>query len=126
MNSRAFQRPSKVIYDRAGSAISEAQPEDFDWERIFEGVSWFHFTGITLALGDNVARICLMACKKAREKGITVSCDLNYRKKLRSREKAGQVMGSCAGTWMCVSPTKRMRGMPCLWRAMAMSFSSSI
>ncbi len=89
----ASQRPSKVIYDRAGSSISEAVKADFDWDAIFEGADWFHFTGITPALGDNVAEICEIACKKAKEKGITVSCDLNYRKKLWTREKAGEVMG---------------------------------
>lgn len=89
----ASQRPSKVIYDRAGSAIALAKQEDFDWNVIFEGADWFHFTGITPALGDDVAAICLEACKAAREKGLTVSCDLNYRKNLWSREKAGKVMG---------------------------------
>lgn len=88
----ASQRPSKVIYDRAGSAIAKATAADFDWNKIFEGVEWFHFTGITPALGDNVAEICLEACKAAKAKGITISCDLNYRKNLWSREKAGQVM----------------------------------
>ena len=88
----ASQRPSKVVYDRAYSAISEATVEDFDWNTIFEGVEWFHFTGITPALGDNVAAICVEACKAAKERNIKVSCDLNYRKKLWSREKAGQVM----------------------------------
>lgn len=89
----ASQRPSKVIYDRAGSSISQATSADFDWDKIFDGADWFHFTGITPALGDNVAQICLEACKAAKERGITVSCDLNYRKKLWTREKAGQVMG---------------------------------
>ena len=65
----ASQRPSKVIYDRAGSAIALAKPEDFDWNVIFEGADWFHFTGITPALGDDVAAICLEACKAAKEKG---------------------------------------------------------
>ena len=88
----ASQRPSKVSYDRAGSAIAKAESADFDWNKIFEGVEWFHFTGITPALGDNVAQICLEACKAAKSKGITVSCDLNYRKNLWTREKAGQVM----------------------------------
>ena len=77
----ASQRPSKVIYDRAGSSIATATKEDFDWDRIFENVSWFHFTGITPALGDNVAEICMDACKAAKERGITIS-DLNYRKNL--------------------------------------------
>lgn len=88
----ASQRPSKVIYDRANSSIAMAQPSDFDWDRIFDGTEWFHFTGITPALGDNVAAICKEACKVAKERGITVSCDLNYRKNLWSKEKAGQVM----------------------------------
>jgi len=88
----ASQRPSKVVYDRAGSAIATASKEDFDWDAIFEGVEWFHFTGITPALGDGVAEICLEACKAAKAKGITISCDLNYRKNLWTREKAGQVM----------------------------------
>ncbi len=88
----ASQRPSKVIYDRAYAAIALADTSDFDWDAIFEGVDWFHFTGITPALGDNVAAICLEACKAAKARGVKVSCDLNYRKKLWSREKAGQVM----------------------------------
>lgn len=88
----ASQRASKVIYDRAHSAIALAQPGDFDWERIFAGAGWFHFTGITPALSDAMAQTCLDACQAARKKKITVSCDLNYRKKLWSREKAGKVM----------------------------------
>lgn len=89
----ASQRPSKVIYDRAGSAIAKAAKDEFDWNDIFQGADWFHFTGITPALGDNVAEICLDAVKAAHAMGITVSCDLNYRNKLWSKEKAGQVMG---------------------------------
>ena len=89
----ASQRPSKVIYDRAGSSVACAGKEDFDWESILDGVGWFHFTGITPALSDNVAEITLDALKKCKEKGITVSCDLNYRKKLWSKEKAGKIMG---------------------------------
>ncbi len=89
----ASQRASKVIYDRAGSAIAEAVPADFDWAKIFTGACWFHFTGITPALGDNVAEICLEACKEAKRSGLTVSCDLNYRKNLWTREKASKVMG---------------------------------
>ncbi len=100
----ASQRPSKVIYDRAGSSIATAKPEDFDWNKILEGVEWFHFTGITPALGDNVAAICLDACKAAKERGITISCDLNYRNKLWSKEKAGQVMGElCQYVDVCIS-----------------------
>ncbi len=75
-------RPSKVIYDRANSAISEADPKDFNWDKLFEGASWFHWTGITPAISQNLANICLEAVKVAKEKKITVSCDLNYRSKL--------------------------------------------
>lgn len=78
----ASQRPSKVIYDRAGSAICRAEKEDFNWEEILKGARWFHFTGITPALNDKVAEICLEACKTAKKAGVTVSCDLNYRNKL--------------------------------------------
>ena len=89
----ASQRPSKVIYDRAYSSIATAKKADFDWDSIFDGATWFHFTGITPALSSEVAEICLEACKKAKQKKITVSCDLNFRKKLWSKEKAGKVMG---------------------------------
>lgn len=100
----ASQRPSKVIYDRAGSSICTADPSDFDWNAIFDGAEWFHFTGITPALGDNVAEICLEACKAAKAKGATISCDLNYRNKLWSREKAGKVMGQlCEYVDVCIA-----------------------
>lgn len=88
----ASQRASKVIYDRAGSAIAKASAADFDWEQIFEGADWFHWTGITPALGGELPAICLEACKAAKKMGLTISCDLNYRKKLWSREEAGRVM----------------------------------
>ena len=88
----ASQRGSVCIYDRAHSAIQESSPADFDWDSIFEGADWFHFTGITPALGDNVAALTEAACKAAKAKGITVSCDLNYRKKLWTKEKAREVM----------------------------------
>lgn len=93
----ASQRPSKVIYDRAYSSIAMSKKSDFNWEKIFEGAEWFHFTGITPALSDEVAEICLEGVKTAKEKGITVSCDLNYRKKLWSKEKAGKVMSEVCG-----------------------------
>ena len=89
----ASQRPSKVLYDRKNSSLSAARPEDFDWDKIFEDADWFHFTGITPALGPNVAEITLEACKAAKSKGMKVSCDLNYRKNLWSTEEAGRVMG---------------------------------
>jgi 2-dehydro-3-deoxygluconokinase len=88
----ASQRASKVIYDRKGSSVSEAQEGEFDWDAIFKDALWFHFTGITPALSDSAAAVCLEALKKAREMGLKVSCDLNYRKNLWSREKAGSTM----------------------------------
>lgn len=88
----ASQRPSKVIYDRAHSAIAEAVSADFDWQKIFDGADWFHVTGITPALSDNAAEITLAAAAAAKKAGLKVSCDLNYRKKLWSREKARRVM----------------------------------
>lgn len=88
----ASQRASKVIYDRANSAISKAKSTDFNWKTIFNGVDWFHFTGITPALGGEMPKICLEACKAAKEMGVTISCDLNYRKKLWSNEEAQKVM----------------------------------
>lgn len=88
----ASQRPSSVIYDRAGSAFAASPVDCYDWDAIFADADWFHFTGITPALSDNLAEITLEACKKAKQYGITVSCDLNYRKKLWTTEKAGRVM----------------------------------
>ena len=88
----ASQRPSKCIYDRAGSSIAESSPADFDWKKIFAGCSWFHLTGISPALGGNMPQICLEACRAAKEAGAIVSCDLNYRSKLWSKEDAGKVM----------------------------------
>ena len=100
----ASQRPSKVIYDRAGSSIATAKETDFEWDEIFDGAKWFHFTGITPALSDETAKITLEACKKAKEKGLTVSCDLNFRKKLWSKEKAGEVMGEiCKYVDYCIA-----------------------
>jgi len=78
----ANQRPSQVIYDRAGSAIATAKPGSLDWDRILDGASWFHITGITPALSQSAADISLEALRKAKEKGLTVSCDYNYRAKL--------------------------------------------
>ena len=88
----ASQRPSKVIYDRAGSAFALASPDEFDWKTIFSDGKWFHFSGITPALGENARQICLDACQKAKEMGLTVSCDLNYRKNLWTEKEAGKVM----------------------------------
>ena len=88
----ASQRASKVIYDRAGSSIALAKRVDFDWEKILDGAGWFHFTGITPALGGENPAICLDALEVCKAKGITVSCDLNYRGKLWTREQAGETM----------------------------------
>lgn len=78
----SVMRPSKVVYDRAGSSIAEVQPGDFDWNKILDGATWFHTTGITPSLAKGTAEVILEGVKACREKGITVSCDLNYRKKL--------------------------------------------
>jgi len=100
----ASQRASKVIYDRANSAIAEAKPGEFDWEKILYGADWFHFTGITPALGDSCAELCREALVTARKLGVRVSCDLNFRKKLWSSEKAGRVMGSLMEyVYLCIA-----------------------
>ena len=85
-------RPSKVIYDRSHSSISEASPCDFDFETIFAGADWFHWSGITPALSDNAAECIRRACIEAKKAGVIISCDLNFRKKLWSSEKAQSVM----------------------------------
>ncbi len=100
----ASQRGSVCIYDRAGSAIQKASAEDFDWNNIFDGADWFHFTGITPALGDNVAEICRQACIAAKERGVKISCDLNYRGKLWTREHARKVMTElCQYVDICIA-----------------------
>lgn len=88
----ASQRPSKVIYDRKHSAISEAQKIDFDWDAIFSDAEWFHITGITPALSESLAEICTEAAEIASKKGITVSLDINYRSSLWSETKANKVI----------------------------------
>ena len=92
LETGAGPRPSKVIYDRAGSAASELRPGEVDWAAAFDGAAWFHWTGITPALGPGPAAAVREACEAARAAGVTVSVDLNYRKKLWTREKAGAVM----------------------------------
>jgi 2-dehydro-3-deoxygluconokinase len=82
LEAGANQRPSTVVYDRAGSSISTAEPGDFDWDEIFAGADWFHVSGITPALGESAARLCFDAVGKAREMGVTVSCDYNFRRNL--------------------------------------------
>jgi 2-dehydro-3-deoxygluconokinase len=88
----AAQRPSTFLYNRKGSSITELRPGDLDWQRILDGKHWFHFTGITPALADSVAEITKEACAAAKHKGLTVSADLNFRRKLWSPEKARSVM----------------------------------
>lgn len=88
----ASQRASKVIYDRANSAIALSQTTDYDWEAIFENADWFHWTGITPALGGELPKICLEACKVAKAHGVKISCDLNYRKKLWTTDQAKKIM----------------------------------
>lgn len=90
--SGSAMRPSKVIYDRANSAIAEADPEDFDFDAIMKGADWFHWSGITPAISDKAAKLTLLACQAAKRNGVKVSCDLNYRKKLWTPEKAQEVM----------------------------------
>jgi len=93
LEAGANQRPSKVIYDRSHSAIAEAKPGDINWDKVFNGVSWFHISGITPAISLSASILSLEAVKKAREKGITISCDLNFRKKLwKYGKSAPQVM----------------------------------
>ena len=90
LETGAVQRPSKVIYDRAGSAIAESKVGDIDWDKAFDGASWFHITGITPAISEGAAELSLEAVKKAKELGLHVSCDLNYRKNLWKYGKTAQ------------------------------------
>ena len=93
LESGANQRPSKVVYDRACSAIAMAKPGDIDWDKALDGVGWFHITGITPAISESAMELSLDAVKEAKKRGITVSCDLNYRKNLwKYGKKASEVM----------------------------------
>lgn len=85
-------RPSRVVYDRAHSSISKVSPEEFDWAAILKGAAWFHWTGITPALSDNAVLCVKKACEEAKKQNAIVSCDLNYRNKLWSKDKANRVM----------------------------------
>ena len=93
LETGASQRPSRVIYDRAGAAIAGIAPGMVNWDEVLKNASWFHVTGITPALSDSASRVTIEAVRAARKVGAMVSCDLNYRKKLWSRERAGEVMG---------------------------------
>ncbi len=100
----ASQRGSVCIYDRANSAIAKAVPADFDWDAIFDGAQWFHFTGITPALGGELVEICKQACIAAKAKGLKISCDLNYRGKLWTRAEAREAMTQlCQYVDVCIS-----------------------
>jgi len=97
LEAGANQLPSKVVYDRAYSAIALAKPGDIDWEKAFEGVDWFHITGITPAISESAMELSLESVKEAKKRGITVSCDLNYRKNLwKYGKKASEVMRELA------------------------------
>ncbi len=100
----ASQRGSVCIYDRAHSAIQESDPSDFDWAAIFEDADWFHFTGITPALGPNLVEACRQACKAAKAMGVKISCDLNYRGKLWTRDEAREAMSDlCQYVDVCIA-----------------------
>ena len=100
----ASQRGSVCIYDRAHSAIQEADPKEFNWEEILKGADWFHFTGITPALGPNMVEACKHACIAAKKLGVKVSCDLNYRGKLWTRDQARAAMSElCKYVDVCIS-----------------------
>ena len=100
----ASQRGSVCIYDRAYSAIQLADKSDFNWDEIFEGADWFHFTGITPALGENLVQICKEACIAAKNKGVKISCDLNYRGKLWTRDQARVAMSElCKYVDVCIA-----------------------
>ena len=97
LENGANQLPSKVVYDRAYSAIAQAKPGDVDWDQVFDGVEWFHITGITPAISETAMELSLESVKAAKAKGITVSCDLNYRKNLwKYGKKASEVMRELA------------------------------
>lgn len=97
LETGANQRPSKVVYDRAYSAITMAKPGDIDWDKTFEGVEWFHITGITPAISESAMELSLESVREAKKRGITVSCDLNYRKNLwKYGKKASEVMRELA------------------------------
>ena len=97
LEAGANQLPSKVVYDRAYSSIALAKPDDIDWNKAFDGVSWFHITGITPAISESAMELSLESVKAAKKRGITVSCDLNYRKNLwKYGKKASEVMRELA------------------------------
>lgn len=86
------QRPSKIIYDRSASSLAQSNTDEYDWEAVFKDAEWFHWTGITPALSQNLPQICEAACKTAKKNGAYISCDLNYRKQLWSQDIARETM----------------------------------
>src|SRR5436189_2270187 len=103
LETGASMRASQVIYDRAGASIADVDSKEFDFDKILEGADWFHTTGITPALSDKAAALTMAALKAAKAKGITTSIDLNYRKKLWSKEKAQKVMSElCQFVDVCI------------------------
>lgn len=104
MEKGADVRGSTCLYDRAGSSIACASEEDFDWDAIFDGADWFHFTGITPALGGNLVKICRDACEAAKKRHVKISCDLNYRSKLWTRQQAREAMSElCKYVDVCIA-----------------------
>src|SRR4051812_35590961 len=98
LENGANQRPSRVTYDRAGSSISTAKASDFDWSAVFDGADWFHISGVTPAISASAAELSIAAAREARERGLTVSCDYNYRKNLwKYGKKAPDVMRELVG-----------------------------
>ena len=93
----ADRRASNIVYDRMNSAFACSEAEEYDWDKIFEGADWFHFTGITPALGKRTERITQTACEKAKGKGVRISCDVNYRSKLWGVARAKEVLGKLLG-----------------------------
>ena len=103
LETGASMRASQVVYDRAGASIADVDAGEFDWDKIFDGADWFHTTGITPALSDKAAALTEAALKAAKAKGITTSIDLNYRKKLWSKEKAQKIMTNlCQYVDVCI------------------------
>ena len=92
LETGASMRASKVIYDRAQSAIAEAKPSDFEFDAIMKGADWFHWSGMTPAISDSAAELTKLACEAAIRNGVTVSVDLNFRKKLWTTQKAQSIM----------------------------------
>ena len=99
----ASQRASKVVYDRKYSSFYFSKPEDYDWDAIFDGADWFHISGITPAVSEPLRAISIQACKEAHKRGVTVSCDLNYRNKLWTKAEAKETMSElCKYVDVCI------------------------